>query len=223
MNHLARTLLLIAFSVLASPARGEVAITTEGSPLTVRTAEYEARVAPDGCLTNLRVAHQELLAAGVAISRGSYFFQGGPLQLNDVRQLNDRTIIAESKAASVRYEFDEANMTWELTNKSAEQSVFFLVFAKDVVAGQAGAGPVMATPLVGDPPDLSLFTRAARLSIEGCDKAWGPWQGPHQVCQVTLAAGEKRSLVLRVAKTTNAERAAMVALWRPADEPDLRV
>ena len=128
--HLAIALLWQATSVHAV---AKVSIVAEGSPLVVNAVDYDARIEPDGCLTNLRIGGRVFLAPGVSISRGSYFFLGGPLMLKKSSAC-DTIVVASSDEATIRYEFGDNEMTWQLTNKSDDAMVLFIVFAKEVDA-----------------------------------------------------------------------------------------
>ena len=88
------------------------------SPLTIKSSSYEARVEADGCLTSLQVSGREFLAPNVGISRGSYFFQNGPLKLPKIERPSENVVVASSDLASIRYEFGESEMTWQLANQS---------------------------------------------------------------------------------------------------------
>ena len=140
--HLAIALLWQATSVHAV---AKVAIVAERSPLVVSAADYDARIEPDGCLTNLRIGGREFLAPGVSISRGSYFFLGGPLKLKKVERMSDNVVVASSDEASIRYEFGDNEMTWQLTNKSNDAMVLFIVFAKEVDAALDASGAAFAS------------------------------------------------------------------------------
>ena len=45
-----------------------------------------------------------------------------------VEQVADNVVTASNETAAIRYEFGEAGMTWQLTNKSDSSLVFFMVF-----------------------------------------------------------------------------------------------
>jgi len=218
--YLAIALLWQATSLAAV---AKVAIFAEGSPLAVSAAGYDARVEADGCLTNLRIDGREFLAPGVSISRGSYFFQGGPLKLTKLERAADNVVVASSDAASIRYEFGETEMVWQLTNKSAEPMVFFLVFAKDVDAVLDGSDVAFAVPVNHDWSEVAFVAGDAKLQIHGCDKLWGPWEGPHQVCQVSLRPKEEKQITLSVGRVSSAERASIQSLVPMVPEPKLRL
>ena len=224
MPRIESTLLAIAMLrvVASGVAVAEVNIVAQDSPLDVHAAGYEARVEPDGCLTSLRIGGREFLAPGVSISRGSYFYQNGPLKLTNIKRPVSNVIEASSDLASVRYEFDENSMTWRLANHSDSPLVLFFVLAKEAEAllnhDEAFLPPVnepwnKVTVVVGD----------GKLTIRGCDKLWGPWQGPYQVCQVSLEAGEVKQIELMTGLVSSEERARIQALKQPLPDPELRV
>ncbi|QEG36395.1 sialate O-acetylesterase [Bythopirellula goksoeyrii] len=210
-----------AFALLQ--ARADVVIREERSPLKVTSTQYEVQIAPDGCLTNLRIGDQEFLAPGVSISRGTYFFAGGPLQLNTVEQVADNVVTASNETAAIRYEFGEKEMTWELTNKSDSSLVFFLVLSRDVQSAFSQAGVAVALPINEQWTKVVVVAGDAQLSINGCDKLWGPWQGPHQICQVSLDPKEEKSLKLSVGKVSSERLSQVFALVPKLTEAKLQL
>lgn len=198
--------------LISSVLVADVTIATEGSPLTVKSGSYEARIEADGCLTNLRVHGREFLAPGVAISRGSYFFLNGPMKLPTIERPSDDVVVAKSDGASIRYEFGESKMTWHLANESDDPLVFFLVFAKDLDAAFDQNERAFVLPINESWTEVSFVTGNFKLKISGCDKLWGPWEGPHQVCQVSLAAREEKSVKLSVEGVSPIEREQISSL-----------
>lgn len=201
----------------------EVAIRSENSPLKVVSQNYEARIEADGCLTNLQSSGQEFLAPGISISRGSYFFAGGPLKLNKIEQVAENVVTASNESAAIRYEFGEAEMTWQLTNKSNNAIVFFMVFSKDVNAAFNHEGQAIVLPVNESWTEVSLVEGDSLLKIRGCDKLWGPWQGPHQVCQVSLGPHEKKALTLSIGKLSAEMREQVRAISPKLSEPKFEV
>ena len=188
-------------------------------------AGYDARIEADGCLTNLRIGGREFLAPGVSISRGSYFFLGGPLKLTKVERVSDNVVVASSDAASIRYEFgDNGN------DLAADQQIgrcrwcCFIVFAKEVDAALDASGAAFAVPINQAWNDVALVAGDAKLRIRGCDKLWGPWEGPHQVCQVSLKPKEEKQHHALGRPRVRSERARIKTLAVPVvAEPKLQL
>jgi hypothetical protein len=201
----------------------EVQLSLLSSPIEVATSVYQARIDPDGCLSSLRASGHEFLAPGVSISRGSYFYQGGPLRLAQLRESAPNEVAAESPQASIRYEFRETQMQWTLENRTEQAMVFFLVLAEDIDA-VAWAQDELALPAVEQDVEQATFFRAGTaLRLEGVDRIWGPWQGEHQVAQVSLAAAAKRTLTLHFAPASRAQQTAINELQVPLAEPPLAI
>ncbi len=191
----------------------------------VKTAQYEARVEKDGCLTSLRAGGVEWLWVGGTISRGSYFFKGGKaLALPDVKEVSQNLITAEADQASVRYDFAPAGMTWTVKNKGTDPEVFFLVFTPDVkaVANDKGEYAETATNQEGW-QKATWFAGSAKITIDGSNRLWGPFEGEHQVWQLDLKPGESRQIKFDVGAPTAAETAKVAALLggTAAANPDL--
>lgn len=209
----------VLIAVLLGPAEVMAKVTVEAKPqpYEIRAAGYHATVASDGCLTNFRVAGQEFLAPGVSLSRGSYYYRNGAVKLPRV-SLEGEQVIAESDVAAIEYESREDGMRWHLTNRSAEQLIFFLVLAEEV---EAVAGPddqIVKPAVATNWQRVACYRGGSKLEIEGCDLLWGPWQGSHQVVQVTLKPDEKRELKLVTGKTSEADKADILALAKPVKE-----
>jgi Carbohydrate esterase, sialic acid-specific acetylesterase len=214
---------VILWQAMLVPAVAKVSIVAEGSPLAITAAGYDARIEADGCLTNLRIDGREFLAPGVSISRGSYFFLGGPLKLTKVERVSDNVVAASSDAASIRYEFGDTKMVWQLTNKTDDGMVLFIVFAKEVDAALDAGGAPIATPVNKEWSDVALLAGDAKLQIGGCDKLWGPWEGPHQVCQVSLKPKEEKRITLSVGRVSASEQVKLQALVPAVAEPKLQL
>lgn len=215
--------LLVGEIAVLRPAAGQLQVTTEPSPVVVSSTSYQARVESDGCLTSLRVGDREFLAAGASISRGAYLFRGGVLALRDLRQPDASTVVARGDQAEVRYQFGESGATITVRNDADQDTAFFLVLSSDVagvlIAGLPPQQPAMNQRVA----DADFAIGDAKLSVRGLDRLWGPWQGPHQVCEVMLRGGDERTIELTAGRLTPDERAAVVALLRPADSPPLAV
>ena len=202
---------------------GEIRIVSKASPLEVVTERYRAQVEGDGCLTSLMVEGHEFLAANVSISRGSYFYHAGPLKLAEIKQKDASTIFARGERTSVEYQFADEEMAWTLTNHGDEELVFFVVFSGFMEGYRKGPANIRATPITADANRLSCFMGGVRIDIEGLNRIWGPWQGPHQVGQVNLKPGDTTLLKFRIGEATEDEKEEIVHLHAFPAEPELVV
>jgi len=221
MNRTAWKSLLQLFFLTTTAvwASAEVRIESRPNPLEVHGGDFEAQVDWDGCLTSLRVYGQEFLAANVSISRGTYFFYLGPLQLSEVSQPASDTITARGDLTKIQYSFAEDMITWEVSNHSNVDVVFFTVFAA-MDGLQSDESEIVSSPITADSSELTCYRGGVRLQIDGFTKIWGPWQGPHQVGQVDIKPGESKQLRLRFGKATPKEDQELVQLNAlPPDSP----
>ena len=225
MSRISTTLFAVAMvRVFASGvAVAEVRIEEQESPLVVRASGYEVQVEPDGCLTSLRIGGREFLAPGVSISRGSYFYQNGPLKLTSIKRPSSNSIEASGDIASVRYEFGDDSMSWHLTNRSDSPLVLFFVFSKEAEALLDHDDEAFLPPVTQQWNEATVVVGDGKLTIHGCDKVWGPWQGPYQVCQVSLEPGEEKQIELMSGHVSSEQKAKIQALKQPAAEPELSV
>ena len=176
-RSLKRCLLCTLLLLNATSARAKVAVELEGQPISVTAAGYKARIEPDGCLTNLAVGGIEFFAPGVSISRGSYFYLGGPLKLSDVQRVDDDVVIASSDKAEIRYQFEDEQLTWTLTNKTDKELVFFIVLNGYVGAVSIEEGPLQKTPLNGEQTQADFFLREEQAKHSGLRQAVGSVAG----------------------------------------------
>lgn len=148
---------LAAAALPARPARAEVSVRNDGGVRHVKAGRYEADVAADGCLTNLRVdggaagPAEEFLKPAVDISRGNYFYQNGVVPTPTLSQSADNVIESTGDRAAVRYEFAADTVTFTATNKTAQPMPFFLIFDPAVGAvrdeSSGGGGKLAKTPV----------------------------------------------------------------------------
>ncbi|MBX3427888.1 MAG: DUF4185 domain-containing protein [Pirellulales bacterium] len=215
---------LIATAALDMPfAAAEVAMHVEPAPTAIAAAGYRAVVAGDGCLTNLAIDGREFLAPGVAVSRGAYFFRAETLSLPGIDRPDKATIVAVGSQARVEYRFADDSMTWIVTNESERTTAFFIVLARHVEAVLLRDGRVLAPAVVENCSAAAFANGDAKLDLQGIDRLWGPWQGPHQVCEASLASHETRTLTLAASRLTAEERRAVAALMQPMPGPALEL
>ncbi|MEQ8839216.1 MAG: sialate O-acetylesterase [Lacipirellulaceae bacterium] len=201
----------------------KVNIKLEEQPFAIETSSYSARVERDGCLTKFAPGGMNFLAPGVSVSRGAYFFQGKTLNLPNFERPEESVIVASGDLATVRYEFAEMSLTMRLANKSEAEMVFFVVFNGYVGEVSINEGPLQKTALTGEFSEASFFMGKQKLKIDGFDKLWGPWQGPHQVVQTTLPPGAKKTVTFKAGSTNEQERLQILKLNAVPPPQDLTI
>jgi len=217
------SILGVCLSMIGSLAGAKVTARTLPASRVITGPNYEATVAGDGCLTNLRIGGEEFLAPGVSISRGSYFYYEGALKHTSVEQPEPHVIVARSDVASVRYEFSEEGMVWTVKNNREEAMPFFIVFATKVEAVMNEQNEMRKTVINEDWEKTTWFRGKGRLEIIGGTKQWGPWEGSHQVWEASLAPGEERRIELVAGLTSDEEALRIKQLEIPLVEKDLTV
>ncbi|MCA9236373.1 MAG: DUF4185 domain-containing protein [Planctomycetales bacterium] len=224
---LRRLLAVVGVLALAAASvgrvRAEVSIAVEASPHVVKAGDYQARVDGDGCLTSLRIAGREFLAPGVGISRGLYLYRNGVLALPQIELADANTIVAAGEDAKIVYRFSDDGVTCTATNDSETPTAFFAVLSGELAAVLAADGRAVAPAVTEERSEASFALGEAKLQVRGLNRIWGPWQGPHQVCEALLAAGETRKVEFIAAKLSAQERAAVVALFAPSIEQPVTV
>ena len=184
----------------AAPAQtsGNVKTELKDGIWIIQAPKYEARVEPDGCMTSLKVDGAEFLKPGVGISRGAYFHISTALKLTDIKRTAANTIEAKGEQAAIKYVFNDAAMKWTVTNSTDAAMRFFLVFDPAVSQASDGKSAPQPTPLKNNWKDSVWYCGKAKLAIQGSTRLWGPFAGPHQVWELTLAAKETREISLRI-------------------------
>jgi len=220
MTRLLIATLAVLFSCEFTFAK--VVVELEEQPLAVTTPHYTARIERDGCLTNFAPGGINFLAPGVSLSRGTYFYQGGPLKLPEINRQGD-IVEANSKLAAIRYEFADDTLTMQLTNTSKQEMVFFVVLNGIVGAVSVNNEPLQKTAIAGDYTQANFFAGTQQLQVAGFDKLWGPWQGPHQVAETTLAPDETKTLTFRATTTSDDQRLQIVKLKAAPPESELTI
>jgi hypothetical protein len=199
--------------------REDVTITYDPRGLyRVRAPAYQATVEGDGCLTHLRVGGVEFFKPGADISRGSYFYHTQDmtvLALSKIERTTGTGLVAVGSKASIRYEFGRDTMTWTVTNTSDAEEHFHIVFDPAVTAVRDGEGTWAKLPAIRDWPTTTWFAGRSKLTIRGGTNIWGPWMGPYQVWQRTLAPHETGLVKLEAGEASEEEAGQAAALPSP--------
>ncbi|HVS38389.1 MAG TPA: protein kinase, partial [Gemmataceae bacterium] len=207
---------------------GGVLIIRQGRARRVQTDLYETVLDADGCFPSLRIDGVEFFKSGVSISRGAYFLQRVPLQLPDIVQGSPTLLGASGKSAGLLCDFGPSKLTWSLENRTDAQMAFFIVFDSAVAAVRNGKDEWLKTPIgdvngQADPKwaKTTWYAGPAKMTITGGSRVWGPWEQHWQVWEATLAAREKRQVVIETARTTadEAKQAAATAGVEPPKAP----
>lgn len=212
-------LLLLAFTTATAAPRIEPA--TAGG-FSVKTSQYEASVAADGYLTNLRVGGQEFLMPGVDISRGTYFFQKGVVKLSKSIAESAEAVVSEGPTAKARYAFTDSGMTWTVENRTDQPMYFFAILPEEIDMAMGPDGAAVDMPAPRNWSESRWFGERSKLAFftQGPARQWG-WHRNSTVWEVLLKANETRVIELKVGAIEAGERAALVTV-KPA-LGDLRV
>ncbi|HEX2952029.1 MAG TPA: hypothetical protein VHV83_21045 [Armatimonadota bacterium] len=191
----------------------DVTISKTGDNQQVKATRYEATVAADGCMTNLRIGGVDILKSGISISRGAYFYQDGTLKLSTIEQPTPTSLSAKSDKAAISYAFAEDAITCTLTNATDKPMSFYLVFdtAVSTIANQQGT--IVRTPINVNLPTSTWFVaKKTKLTITGGSRVWGPWSGVYPVWEATLAPNETRKAVLTISDPNAGEQAQLAKI-----------
>ncbi|MCC7493642.1 MAG: acetylxylan esterase [Fimbriimonadaceae bacterium] len=203
--------LALCLGVLAPPT-----ITPTELGWSVQAAGYTATVGRDGCFTGLRVGEAEFLDCGPAFPRGAYFYQGGLLPLPQVT-VGDQQLTAQSDKARAVYHFEPQRVRWTLTNLTKERLLLVAVFRPELLALQDDLGRWLRAPKERAWTVGTAYLGAARLTLRGSTRWWGPWGRNQQIWETALGPEETREVILEPAVATSAEQAQAAAVAAAPD------
>lgn len=208
--------------LVVSAANAAVEHKQSGKNRVVRAATYEAVIAPDGCLTNLRVGGVEFLAPGVGNTRGAYLYQGGVQRMTSVKRKGDG-YLAKSEVGSIHYRFQDDAMEWTVTNASSKTLILFLVFRDDLDGASTNGGALTAERIVRAGKKSTWYRDGSRIAIDGSDRFWGPFAGSHQVWEARIAPGLTRTVRFGLGPVTKDQWKALAKLLDPFGGRDILV
>jgi hypothetical protein len=203
-----------AYGTMAS-----VLITKDGDAYKIRADTYEAVVANDGHLTNLRVGGAELLMSRAAGSKGSYFMQQSMVDISTVTQTDSSTIIAGGSKASIAYSFTDTEMTWKLANKTDAPMKFEMIMDPGIKYAVTNTGR-LDTPFIADVGgNSSWIVSNSEIDITGGTRLWGPWANKYQVWEASLNGSETREVTFSIGPVRPAfeKMITNIESGRPAD------
>ncbi len=205
MRLLAVPLALLALCSITLAA--DVTITTEGKAHRVKTAAYEAVVDADGNMPNLIIGGTEFL--GPQVSRGIYFWQGATIAIPDVTLAADNALLAKGDKGSVRYEFSPTGITLTVTNATAAQMEYVMVFTEALTAVRGPGGTYRKTPCDQTWPTATWFCGKIKVETSGSTHLWGPFPPDKhfQVWQLSMKPNETRTVTIDVGAATPDEAA----------------
>ncbi len=210
-----KLIITAALLLYACYASADVTISLEPTSYQVKTPSYTAEVAPNGSLTSFIANGEEFLESKVSISRGSYFYQNGVVEIPKVEKIDDQTIKASSDKAEVKYHFGESSSDWTVSNHTNSQLIFFIILNKQVRSARNPTGNIVKVPATADWKNADWYHDKSKLSISGISRIWGPWEGDSQVVEVDLVPNESKAIALTTAAMSTAELAAIAALPLP--------
>jgi hypothetical protein len=192
----------------------------------IHAAAYDAVVAADGYLTDLRVGGADFLDQTGPLPRAGYFVQesGERLKMSSLERVSENVLEARSLLAAIRYEFTANRLNWALTNTSSGPMPFCIVLNPEIRVAANVHGELARVPVQQEWWTTTWFRDRSRLTITG-EGILGPWREARQVWMAMLRPHEERQVMLRPGVITDAEasRIAAAASSQPALVEDLSV
>jgi hypothetical protein len=140
-----RTLALF-LALTAGPAvLAAVTVEPAAQDFVVTGTQYRTRVAADGALPSLVIHGQEFIDG--AVSRGVYLYDTTTMRFAGVSQVDGTTLKAESKKATLLYQFSDNAITLKMTNQADKPIQLVIVYHLDVKAVRDEQGRYHKPPL----------------------------------------------------------------------------
>lgn len=213
------TLCLVALGF--HPARAaDTSIQKTSRGYEITAARYTALVSANGSLDSLRVGGSEFLAPHVGFQRGSYFYQDGPLETQNVTLNAADSITATGGKATVTYAFAPDGMTWIAQNNTEAPMAFFLIVPSEIRAALDAKGQLVKTPVVQPWQDVTFVRDHSKLHVRGSDKLWGPFDGNTQVWEQDVAPHAQRRIAFDFGTATEAEISRIDTMMAPQIVPE---
>jgi hypothetical protein len=168
------------------------------------TAGYQAVIGADGCLTNLAIGGVEFLRAGLANSRGGYFYQDNPVPMTTLAAGPGDSVVGSCDRCTVRYGFRADGLTLDLTNTSGRGMVWFMIVDPRVEVA-TGDQTLVRTPIANQQWQNSVWlSGSSRLAISGTSKVW-TWLERTCAVETYLEPGRTHQLVLSIGSASPEE------------------
>jgi hypothetical protein len=208
----------LTFTSLPS-ALAQVSVAPEPTVRRIAAPGYTAMLGANGSISSLKVNGVEFLYTG-SISRGSYFYQGGVVDMPEISQPAPGVAVASGSVSAVKYEFDDKYMTWTVTNKTNAAMSYFIVLDPAVKAVAGPTGTPIATPTNQTWSKSTFYRENASITVQGGTRLWGPWDANAQVWEAALAPHETRIITLTPASTPKEQQTRITQLTMPQTTPD---
>ncbi len=213
-NKITWAVFSVAMMLSACFAQADVTISKDASPYEIATSAYKATVAANGSLTNFSAGGEEFLESKVSISRGSYFYQNGVVEIAKVEKIDDQTIKASSDKAEVKYHFNDTSTNWTISNHTKDLMVFFVILNRNVHAARTSSGSYIKLPTTDTWQSSNFYHDKTKVSISGITKVW-PWEADSQVVEFDLGSNETETISLTPGNVTAVETAKIAAISQP--------
>ena len=217
--HLRSIALSLAIAVSSgATARAVEVISSPDGGATATAKTYHATIAPDGCMPGLKIGGTSFIEPGVAkFTRGIYLFaKNKVIPLTDI-SVKGNSVITEGTSASVRYTFSDTGIVFEIANTGDSPLNFFMIFDRAVNSIVTEKGKSLPTPVENAGlGNVEFVSGGNTLKILPSTKLWSFEQ--RQVSQTDVAAGEKRSIQVKItAKSESPAAQPEQAIQSPGD------
>jgi len=214
-------LILMAMFLTCFGFASAVEVKPQGSGFGVNAPSYSAFVSGNGSLTSIKVAGAEFLNASVSISRGTYFYQDGVLDMGMPTRDGADTVISAGPKSKVAYKFTDQSIDLHIENLTDRPMSFFFILGSKANAAAGPDNRWQKAPLVADWKAGSWIIGEAKVGFKGITRIWGPWDGGTQVVECILEGGRSMDVSVIPGKATP-EEAKLAAKLNPETDYSMK-
>jgi len=197
-----KCLYLAASALVLASSASAADIKPQGNGFAVSSPAYSAYVSGNGSISSIKKNGAEFLNGSVSISRGTYFYQDGVVDLGAPVLSGTDTVKAEGAKSKASYKFTDSNIQCHLENTTDKTMLFFFILGSKANAAAGSDGKWQKAPLAVDWKTGTWVLGGEKIAFKGISRIWGPWEGGTQVVECILEGGKSIDVTVSTSKAT---------------------
>ncbi len=195
--------LFIVACVFALAGASQAAdVKPQGNGFAVNTPVYSVFVSGNGSISSIKSGGAEFLNANVGISRGTYFYQDGVLDLGAPVLAGSDTVKTDGAKSKASYKFADASIEVHVENTTDKAMSFFFILGSKANAAAGSDGQWQKAPLVADWKTGTWVLGGSKIAFKGITRIWGPWEAGTQVVECIIEGGKSMDVTVTPSKAT---------------------
>jgi hypothetical protein len=179
-----------------------VDIKSQNGGFSIQTPVYSAVVSQNGSVSSIKSNNVNFINANVSISRGTYFYQDGVLDLNAPTKASDDTVAVEGARSKATYQFTDKAILCHIENTTDKAMSFFFILQAKANAATGADNKWVKAPLVADWKTGTWFASHEKINFKGITRIWGPWEGGTQVVECILNGKQSADITVNPGKAS---------------------